>query len=150
MKKGIFVVSILLLFAGCLVVMYPEVCRANTFFDFEYQLSENNIKAIESMIAKGNVNAKNNQGVTVLMAAILKNNVQVAQMLVDKGADVSAKTEAGLTPLMFAASVGNPAMVKLLLAKGADAAVKDQLGKTASDYAKEKGFVEVADLLEKK
>ncbi len=151
MKKRLILSSVMIVCLFVAGILSPGECRADPFFDFEYLLSENNMKGIESFIAKkANVNARSGQGVTVLMAAILKDNLHVAEMLVNAGANTNAKTEAGLTPLMFAATVGNADIVKLLLGKGADASAKDESGKTAADYARDRHFNEVADLLEKK
>ena len=37
--------------------------------------------------------------------------------------------------------------VKLLVERNADINIKDNQGKTALDYAQEKGFIEIVDLL---
>ena len=57
---------------------------------------------------------------TPLLAAASANDLEMAQLFVEKGVDVNAATGKGDTPLQYAAGAGNLAMVKLLLAKGAD------------------------------
>jgi len=59
---------------------------------------------------------------TVLQAAIICNQVEVAEFLLNNGADSNKKFPNGLTPLMEAKSA---AMVKLLAEKGADFNVFD-------------------------
>jgi ankyrin repeat protein len=57
---------------------------------------------------------------TPLLAAASANDLEMAQLFVEKGVDVNAATGKGDTPLHYAAGAGNLAMVRLLLAKGAD------------------------------
>ncbi len=63
--------------------------------------------------------------------------VEIAQELIDKGADVNAKSASGVTPLMIAAGHNNAPMIGLLLSKGAQPDAKNNLGKTALDIARE-------------
>jgi ankyrin repeat protein len=58
-------------------------------------------------------------GYTPLLAAAAANDLEMARLFVEKGADVNAESRRGDTALHFSASAGNLAMVKLLLAKGA-------------------------------
>jgi ankyrin repeat protein len=44
----------------------------------------------------------------------------IAELLLDRGADVNARNESGAPPLYEAAGVGDVAMIELLLARGAD------------------------------
>lgn len=63
--------------------------------------------------------------------------VDIAELLIDKGAKVDEKSEAGVTPLMVAAGHNNAPMIGLLLGKGANPALKNNVGKTALDVARE-------------
>jgi ankyrin repeat protein len=52
------------------------------------------------VVEKGaDVNAKSNNGTTILFAAVFSGDLKVVQYLVEKGADVNAKNKDGLTPL---------------------------------------------------
>lgn len=63
--------------------------------------------------------------------------VDIADELIERGADVNAKSAAGVTALMVAAGHNNAPMIGLLLGKGANPAIKNNLGKTALDVARE-------------
>ena len=63
--------------------------------------------------------------------------VDIAELLIERGAAVDAKSAAGVTALMVAAGHNNAPMIGLLLGKGADPATKNNLGKTALDVARE-------------
>ena len=63
--------------------------------------------------------------------------VDIAEQLIEHGAEVDAKSAAGVTPLMVAAGHNNAPMIGLLLGKGANSALKNNLGKTALDVARE-------------
>jgi len=75
-----------------------SVCRADTFFDFQYLMNENNMKGIQVWSIRCGCEYQNNQGMTILMAAVMKSNTQVVELLLNNGADVNAKTDDGMTP----------------------------------------------------
>ncbi|MCX6612366.1 MAG: ankyrin repeat domain-containing protein [Acidobacteria bacterium] len=86
-------------------------------------------------------------GLTPLMAAANRGNVEAMQMLIDKGAKPDAKNAAGASALVFAAGSGQPAAVKLLLEKGADPNTKTKRGETALNAAATQGVEESVRLL---
>jgi ankyrin repeat protein len=95
-----------------------------------------------------NVNAKEDDGLTALMAAAYKNEYpEVISLLLKAGADVSAKEDDGLTALMRAASNKNPKITSLLLEAGADVNAKDNDGNTALMIASEYGDAAVVSQL---
>jgi ankyrin repeat protein len=57
---------------------------------------------------------------TALMLAIEQNHLDVARLLLEKGASVRARSKVGYTPLIFAAQRGDLRMVEMLVAAGAD------------------------------
>jgi uncharacterized protein len=77
-------------------------------------------------------------GLTLLDRAVLGNQVEVAQLLIARGADVNHADKIGFTPLLYAASIdfGDSAMVDLLLKSGAHADVRTKDGLTALDLAR--------------
>ena len=77
----------------------------------------------------------------------LGNSVDVAQLLIEAGANVNATAAGGYTPLHLAASNGNRDVVVLLLKSGADPKACCDRDKTPADYAREHGHAEVVALL---
>ena len=73
--------------------------------------------------AGGNVNAKGNDGAT-LMAAALAGQSEAVQVLLDRGAQVDARDTQGTTALMRAA-IKDIASVRLLLNAGTEVNARD-------------------------
>lgn len=124
-------------------------------------------KAAEVLISwpKTDINQLNPKGESALMMAALKDQKDLADKLIKKGADVNktgwtplhyaathghlaiirlllensayidAESPNGTTPLMMAAMYGTPEAVKLLLEEGADPQLKNQQGLTALQFA---------------
>src|SRR5215813_5659937 len=102
------------------------------------------------LIAAGadvNAVAKNEMRVAPLHAAAAAHQLELATMLVERGADVNARQESDFTPLQEAAATGQVEMIKLFLSHGADVAARNQQGKTALDYAIESGHKEAEEIL---
>jgi ankyrin repeat protein len=62
--------------------------------------------------------------------------VEIAELLITKGAQVNALSKDGVSALMVAAGHNNAPMIGLLLRSGADANLKNSAGQTALDIAK--------------
>src|SRR5581483_10574059 len=93
--------------------------------------------------------ARNRRGGTALHDAALGGNVEVINLLLDRGADVDAvDRESGATPLMEAASLARAAAVGTLLERGANPRLRDHAGKTALDRAHDAEDEQVLKLLE--
>lgn len=77
-------------------------------------------------------------GITLLDRAVLGNQVEMAQLLIARGADVNHADRIGFTPLLYAASIdfGDSAMIDLLLKSGARPDVRTKDGLTALDLAR--------------
>lgn len=119
----------------------------------EVAIGENQLFAARSLINAGaNVDSANGkQKVTPLMLVASQLSpqartthlaagptpVDIADLLIEKGARVDETSEAGVTPLMVAAGHNNAPMIGLLLGKGANPAIKNHVGKTALDIARE-------------
>jgi len=130
-------------------------------------LREPSPKAAQVLIdwLKTDINKLNTQGESILMLASLKGQLELADRLIKKGADVNktnwtplhyaasgghaalislllennayidAESPNGTTPLMMAAMYGSESSVKLLLQEGADPKLKNHQGLTALDFA---------------
>jgi uncharacterized protein len=128
---------------------------------------------------KIDLNALNDKGESALMLAALKGQLELAEKMVKKGADVNktgwtplhyaasagqtavinlllenhsyidAESPNGSTPLMMASMYGTPDSVKLLLNEGADPSLKNQQGLTALDFARRANRDDTAQLIVK-
>jgi ankyrin repeat protein len=76
--------------------------------------------------------------ITMLSRSVLNHELELAKMLIARGANVNATDKLGMTPLLWAASsdFGDPAMVELLLKSGARADAKNRDGRTALELAR--------------
>ena len=81
------------------------------------------------------------------MMSIKAGNKDIANYLLDHGANVNTPNTSKVTPLMAAAYNGDLDMVVKLLAKNADVHAVDQLKKTAIVYAAGNGHAEVVGKL---
>ena len=78
---------------------------------------EGDIAVVQRTLADGaNVNARDENGITVLMSAVFFNNTEVVKLLLAvEGIDVNARDNDGSTALMLAVFLGNIEVVNLLL-----------------------------------
>ena len=82
------------------------------------------------------IHLDNKYGYTPLMQAVMRNDPNMVNMLLDKGARIDQKnfyTE--LTPLMMAVDNGSLEMVELLLARKANLNLQDERGRSALMHA---------------
>jgi ankyrin repeat protein len=81
--------------------------------------------------------------------AAANDHKEIAELLIEKGADLNAKDVGDGTPLFSAVYYGHKEIVELLLANGADVNAKGNYGKTPLDEAIKWKHPETADLLRK-
>src|SRR5262245_39889276 len=105
--------------------------------------------AVRSLIKQAvDVNTSQGDGMTALHWAALNGDVEIAQVLLNAGANVRATTRLGAyTPLFMAAKAGFPKMVDLLLKSGADAKAPAIDGITSLMMAASAGSAETIRLL---
>jgi ankyrin repeat protein/cytochrome c553 len=79
--------------------------------------------------------------ITMLSRSVLNHELELAKMLIARGANVNATDKLGMTPLLWAVSsdFGDAAMVALLLESGAKADAKNRDGRTALELARAYG-----------
>ena len=82
-----------------------------------------------------------------LQVALLTGQVEVARVLVAKGADVNFRQAEGITALHEAAQLGSEPLVELLAGAGADVNAKGADGRTPLDIAVKAKNLGAADLL---
>ena len=103
------------------------------------------------LVLKGaDVNLPSNNGFKVypLHSAAAGNYTAIARMLIENNAQVNVKQQAGATALHSAAQNGNIDLLIMLLEHGADVNVRMEGGKLPADLAREKGFDDIADILD--
>ena len=132
-----------------------------------YAMQRGAPKAVDLLVnwPRSNLSIKNPQNETPLMLAAINNQLDLAKVLISRGADVNqpgwtplhyaaskghvemmrlliehhayldAESPNGTTPLMMAAHYGSPMATKLLLEEGADPRLKNKLGLSAWDFA---------------
>jgi len=88
---------------------------------------------------------------TALTFAARDGELEIAQILIDWGADVNWIDGEGVTPLILASFKGHREVVVLLLAHNADVTVQDQWQRTALDYALRRGETDaIAQMIQDK
>lgn len=86
-------------------------------------------------------------GEAPLWAAVLLQNLPIARLLLEAGADPDRLAATGNAPLHLAAMRDQPELVALLLRHEANAGLEDRAGRTPRDWALLKGHEEAAALL---
>ena len=93
-------------------------------------ISSNNIKSVKHAIANGaDINSKTKHGLTPLMIAAAAGNVEIANLLAVKEAELNSNYK-GWTSLHRAAFYSNIEIVDFLLEMGLNIDVKDHIGQT--------------------
>lgn len=102
------------------------------------------IKPMPMEKVKDVLNAKDDNGNTMLINAARYNHTAFAGALIEKGVDVNAMDDYGNTALHSAARANNLSMARLLLEKGAGVNAVDSSGKTPllmAAYGKDNGVI---------
>jgi ankyrin repeat protein len=112
-----------------------------------------NLGLVKVLIEAGaDVNAGDERGWAPLSKAVYNADLDrgfadVAQALIDAGANIEAPIGYGVRPLMLAAGYGETAVVETLLRAGADVLARNEGGLTALMMVKQKHYVDVINLL---
>ena len=95
-----------------------------------------------------NVDKPNDIGVTPLMFASKRGNMNAVMILVDNYATLDQCDNYGMTAIMFASSNGHYDVLVYLANKGADLTISDRFGQTAYDLAKKRDHREIVTFIE--
>lgn len=134
----------------------PEV--QNVLIDIVYTLDDGYVQqglamnGINHAFQEGSglLNNQDEDGNSALIIACATEQAPVANLLINKGADVDLANNAGETALMHAVAHGDEKTVELLIAKGANVNAQNADGKTVFDFAQEVANKDILKLLEKK
>ncbi len=94
------------------------------------------------------VNYQSPEG-TALMAAVMKNNMELIQLLINKKANLDLTSKTGVTALMLAIQFKKTDIIQILLLNKANKLLKDNEGKTAFEYAVNTNDDTIIQLLKK-
>ena len=96
----------------------------------------------------GNVNARNQHGMTALMRAAYHGHHRMVRALLDHGADPNLTRNDKFTALALAAFFGHTETVRILIEHGAKTEVVTRCGASARTWATARTFADVARCLE--
>jgi len=100
----------------------------------------------------GDINAvsSNGSGYTALTGTVASGHAEIAEWLLENGAEPNCSYANGYTPLLAAAANGHLEILKTLLAHGSDLDAKTSDGKNALTFAIERKHGEVENFLRQK
>ena len=116
------------------------------FFKYYDDLSDDQLGILLKKYPKW-INIKDKNGYTPLYNACSKENIELAKLLIEHGADVNSKSKYEDTPLYNACYHNYTEVAKLLIEHGADVNFKNRDGYTPLYWACVKDDTEVAKLL---
>ncbi|XP_070541191.1 poly [ADP-ribose] polymerase tankyrase-2-like [Ptychodera flava] len=104
---------------------------------------------VQKLVSPENINCRDSQGrnSTPLHLAAGYNNVEVAELLLENGADVNARDKGGLIPLHNASSYGHVDIAALLIKYGTCVNATDRWSFTPLHEAAQKGRTQLCALL---
>lgn len=90
-------------------------------------------------------------GVTMLGYAVFGNDLELARLFIERGANVNNVDKLGMTPLLWAANIdfGDPAMIELLLKAGAKPDARNRDGLTPLELARKHNHTHLIPALER-
>ncbi|KAK7463981.1 hypothetical protein BaRGS_00038021 [Batillaria attramentaria] len=108
-----------------------------------------NLARVQKLASSENINCRDTQGrnSTPLHLAAGYNNVEVAEFLLENGADVNAQDKGGLIPLHNASSYGHVDIAALLIKFNTCVNAQDRWGFTPLHEAAQKGRTQLCALL---
>lgn len=132
----------------------PDIIHVEDFKGFTpliIAVYNNQPDVVDFLLGKGARMEMQDQqaGNTALMGVCFRGYKEIAQKLIDKGADVNQRNSQGATALTFAATFGHLEIAEMLLEKGADVFVPDSRGKTPLDHAILQENEEMVELLQR-
>ncbi|CAG9324763.1 unnamed protein product [Blepharisma stoltei] len=120
------------------MVAQPNARGLNDWTSLHLASSYGFLEASEILISIGNktnIDALTSMNRTPLHLAALHGHLGVAQLLVQKGANINAKDDDNSTPLHYAAIHGDIAIVSWLLKANPDITITDYLDRTPADVS---------------
>ena len=85
---------------------------------------------------------------TILWRALIAHNIEIVQLVLEKGANINTKNEFGETALIWASRFDHEEIARLVLEKGANPHIQDSQGETALMIAEEAGWTDIVQLIQ--
>ena len=108
------------------------------------------VHELEAVLARADINGRNEHGMTALMRAAYHGRVQMVRALLENGADPNVMRNDKFTALSLAAFFGHGEIVDILIEHGAKTDVATRFGTSPYLWAKARSFTDVARSLEKR
>ena len=130
MKQKLFLAVILML---VILIYYNSMFGQN----IHKAVTNRDVETVSILLEENQnlINAKDKYGNAPLHYAAIQDFPDIAEFLINKGADVNLKGSFGRTPLFFAASRGNYNICLVLIENGADLNIKNIESRTPLYYA---------------
>lgn len=104
-------------------------------------------KVINCLKRGDDVNARDKQGITPILMALLENQQEVVELLLQQDVDLNITDKDGTPPLSVAAGLGNAPIVKMMISKGSKIDHQEKDGWSPMHYACHRGHSEIAKIL---
>ena len=117
--------------------------------DITYSYSLGELSRVMKLLTPDNVNCRDviGRNSSPLHLSAGYNQLEVAELLLENGADVNSRDKGGLIPLHNAASYGHVEIAALMIKHNADVNVSDRWGFTPLHEASQKGRTQLCSLL---
>lgn len=148
-KCRIMIVIFLILFCSGHALAQKHLIKSYKETSLHDAVRRNDKNEVLRLIKKGaNINALDSMGFTPLHEAAMKGRVEIAKILISKGAKVNSRTGIyRLSPLYQAALMRRYEIIRLLAKNGANMNIRDSQGSTPLMTSVENGSTKTALLL---
>lgn len=116
-------------------------------YELVHLCDHEDIAAVKALLTRGvDVNVRDENGRTPLMAAVQKNNLELATLLMQHGADLNIRDNTMLTPWLCAGANGFYKIMEVALGYGADIKMTNRFGGTVLLPSSEKGYLKTVEV----
>jgi len=134
---------------GMAYIHHPQLAAKQAIMDeFSFAVQDGDRAAVKKALDKGMpAGQRDSFGYPVFYWAAESGNVDMAELLLSRGADATASGPGDITPLHVAADKGRKEMVRFLVSRGVRIDARDSEDNTPLMYAARRGHADVANIL---